>query len=673
MITEAETENSVKPPAPEQAVQANPESGMAKDSLIAPELVEIVDTRLAILMKLESLGKERETLLGDLALPGDARSELNRQVREFKRFPTSETIAECQQSLETRLNAMEQGIQSGQTPPMNEFFKKAVELARRQWKLLLLWHEMVPSLLDVGSKLAEPEPLYQILVKTNCSPRAMFGWAVYAAAVEAMKKMILPQRKLLQDRIDQAKGSECEMMKASLGNVDVLLSAIMRELTAIEPIMMNAFWMAYEEAAVFLVSGKVLPQEQANLRAFLRYGYISSAPWFLDSKISETILDDSAQYIEKLDDSPKAIHILHADEYIDLVAKGMITPSIDEDLELNQRGTNPWIRDKSLRRVIAAKKHTAAYNRLIEQLEQRIKVLQDNNGSLEKQLAGARDNKIRIPLREKIQNCRVEIARRTLAIKQLKETFLPEEELRCRGGEAKLTETGGPYSPEELARNEASRIHRICRLCAKLKDPFPPFSLRDSFKPDNWSSRTLMAKEIEEIEKCDPLIFRELVIPAKQAEQRVYIRYSPIHLLVPCCGIMSFSWNPRSVTEEGRLVIPLYTQRAGILKALLYTVFADFRWDTSKESAGMDVLTSDTLVAAYCNVRWDYRRRSKEVRQKAGIYSHESDRKNWRHHYFLYITSAKEGGKKLFFKCQEIYDAVVKYMGLPDGVKKLKK
>jgi len=35
--------------------------------------------------------------------------------------------------------------------------------------------------------------------------------------------------------------------------------------------------------------------------------------------------------------------------------------------------------------------------------------------------------------------------------------------------------------------------------------------------------------------------------------------------------------------------------------------------------------------------------------------------------------SAFEGGKKLFFKCPEVYDALVKYHGLPDGVQKLKR
>ncbi|MBN2713594.1 MAG: hypothetical protein JXR97_14330, partial [Planctomycetes bacterium] len=87
-----------------------------------------------------------------------------------------------------------------------------------------------------------------------------------------------------------------------------------------------------------------------------------------------------------------------------------------------------------------------------------------------------------------------------------------------------------------------------------------------------------------------------------------------------------------------------------------------------------DLLTSDTIVAAYATVRWEYRKRSKEAREKAGIFNEENDRKNWRRHYSLYIQSALDGGKKLFFKCLECYEQVMlKYVDLPDGVERLRK
>ncbi|MBF0196776.1 MAG: hypothetical protein HQL32_03665, partial [Planctomycetes bacterium] len=96
-----------------------------------------------------------------------------------------------------------------------------------------------------------------------------------------------------------------------------------------------------------------------------------------------------------------------------------------------------------------------------------------------------------------------------------------------------------------------------------------------------------------------------------------------------------------------------------------------FRYDTAKENAGMDLITSDTICAAYAKVRFDYRKKSKEFREKAGIYKDMKDKENFKVHYRLYIDSMDESGKKLFFKCNEMYEAYVKYVPLPPGKQKL--
>ena len=49
------------------------------------------------------------------------------------------------------------------------------------------------------------------------------------------------------------------------------------------------------------------------------------------------------------------------------------------------------------------------------------------------------------------------------------------------------------------------------------------------------------------------------------------------------------------------------------------------------------------------------------------------DDKNFRVHYRLYMDSMDEAGKKLFFKCHEMYEGFVKYIPLPPGTQKLSK
>jgi hypothetical protein len=49
------------------------------------------------------------------------------------------------------------------------------------------------------------------------------------------------------------------------------------------------------------------------------------------------------------------------------------------------------------------------------------------------------------------------------------------------------------------------------------------------------------------------------------------------------------------------------------------------------------------------------------------------DKKNFVVHYRLYIESMDESGKKLFFKCHEMYEGFAKYIPLPAGKTKLSK
>jgi hypothetical protein len=613
-------------------------------------------------------------MIGNLDLPGDVRSELARQIREIRRFPTGDMASKTLQQMDTRMIAMKDAAVIGIGPAQGSALFKAFDLGKRQSKLFILRDELVPSMLEYGARFSIQEPLYQLLSQTNGSPQALFGWANYAVAVEAMKKRVLPQREILRQRLAQASKGQAEPIQTALTKVESLVSATSRELTSIEPMMMEAFWAAYQEGSALLAGGTVPKELQSCLRAFLRFGLIGTSSRLIDPSLGNQLLEESSNYLEQLDETTRAIHVLYADEYIDLVARGVITPSIDEDLELNQRGSAAWLKDKNWRRVISGRIRFSTLSQVIKDLEARVKTLTTENSNLEGRLANSRrESKEREMLREKLQSQRVEMARRTMAIEHIKTKLLPEQDSKARTAEAKLAETGGRPDPAELARQESARLHTVCRLCAKLKDPFPPFSLRDGFKNDCFNSRTVMHQEIKDLEERDTTIFKEIVIQAKHPSQRTYARYSPYIVLAPCNGFMSFSWNPRTSVEVGRVVLPLYTQRAGILRNLLYSAFADFRWDTSKDSAGLDLLTSDTLVAAYCTVRWDFRKRSKEIRQKAGIYTQENDRKNWRRHYALFIGSAREAGKNLFFKSLEIYNACIKYIGLPDGVKKLQR
>lgn len=667
---------------PEAAGSAPEHPALTADAdgrgLTSAALEKLVRTRLAILLKLEALAQDRQKLLQMPDLTPEVHSELARQARELKRFPTAEVARQNLEQMQERLKRRREGIIFGGLPPISESLTRALDLSARQWRLFVLREELVGQLLATAGALSAAEPLFELLSPASGPPPAVLGWANYATAVEAMRRWTMGQRDGLVELREQTRREDRAAIDGSLAQLNALIAAAGRELTLIEPAMVESFWTAYSQAAAALAEGAVAPHLQPPLRAFLRYGLISTAPGFIDPDLGRRLLEEAGRYIETLDESVEATHVFYADEYIDLVARGWIPPSVDEDLELNQRGSTPWLRDKAWRRSIAARARTSALQQVARQLEGQVRTLHAVNASLASHSAGLEhkdrhSHSQRASAREEIHGNQIRITRAMQALERIRLHLLPEEELRGRNFGFKISELGGPYSPGELARREAERLHRVCRLCAKLKDPFPPFVLRDRFRPECVNDRDVLLREIREMESSDPTVFKESIVPSRRSGLRVDVRYSPYLVLSPCCGFLGFSWNPRTTLDAGRLVVPLYTPRAGILKMMLLNLFADFRWDTSKDSAGMDVLTSDTLVAAYGTVRWEYRHRSKDTRQKAGIYSHETDRKNWRRHYALFVTSAHEGGKKLFFKCPDIYNVAVKYLGLPDGIKPLKK
>ena len=151
------------------------------------------------------------------------------------------------------------------------------------------------------------------------------------------------------------------------------------------------------------------------------------------------------------------------------------------------------------------------------------------------------------------------------------------------------------------------------------------------------------------------------------------VRFSPTMILYPVMGTMGFCVAPSNAADTGRLVLPIMPGQQAPLDRMLIDMFADFRYDTAKENAGVDLMTSDTICAAYAKVRWDYRKKGKEFREKAGIYNDMQDKKNFKVHYRLYIESMDEAGKKLFFKCYEMYEGFAKYIPVPRGMQKLSK
>ena len=682
-------DSDVPPPAPDlNACQPIPVSAKLRD---------VMNIRLAILRNLDVIEAERTKLLS--VVPKEIGEEFISRVsnynRDLRELPSGDVPQRRLDALEKSNEKFKEQLKSIPAS-LHSYYEKDRELQFRQWKLLLQRVQIIPALIDGTKYLYESEPLYQILHKLDFSADLLYAFTCYTLSLESLRNRAMSKLSSLSnsDSGQANKGglfgmfsskstpnpNEERAREAERSQVLKLLSHVQLEIQAHEKILLNEFWKTYEATAVFFGTDKILPIDQPAVRAFLRYGLLSSKPTFIPSAAASVIMNDcEASIIVDPEHAESTDYVLYADEYIDMIAHKRLQPCVDEDLEQNRRNTPAWQYDKAMRRCLFSDYIVPRYQKLAASLQQKAQQSTDKINDAERNRAnlhrGTADAKaLQRKYMEIISVERVNATRFSNAANKILTQFIPDAQERLQSARAKMSELLLNQTAEELVKAEVAAIRRMGRLCAKLKESFPPFSLRDQFKPgtESVNNRPAMLESLSRIESGDALIFKDTIIQNEKKDRRIYLRMAPVILITPTSGFMGFSWTPRFNTDPGRLAFPLYCPRTGMRQKMLSSAFSDFRWDTQKAAAGMDIMHSDTIVAAFMNVRWIYRKKSREAREKAGIFNEINDRLNWRRFYALWLDSAMDQGKKVFFKNKEVYELIVKYIGMPAGVERIR-
>lgn len=631
---------------------------------VSQVLRDRLNRRITLLTGLPPIDTQRRALHKQNELPFAAVRELAKQIRQMKRPPTGDRAAQDLAKLDEQISAL--ATDTEMSPDDRDLMLRALQLGRKQATIYVQHAKLTEELLAAAVKAIPAEPLHAIFRGHGIDATDLFGWALYGKALDEFDNVV--QQCAESDNEDKAR------------QLAALRQASAYERRICEPVRTEAFWRAYEHAAALLVSGKLDVTQKQYIRCFLRYGHAIHAPWMIDPDISRRCLLDCDRNVIEYDGTTPRLPVLYADEYIDLSAWGYITPTPDEDLELNGRNTEPWKLDRQRRRMIFGQHTLAALQQRRGELIRQIEHMEEENQRTEVEMRqidrhDPQYHKQRDAAREAIQKNKVAIARLRRALTIMEDRKIPSIEQVVSESQEKLEEMELKALPEQLARAEAKSIRRLCRLCAHLREPFLPAQVAEA----EWggkgylNDRSTVTDELSEIERRDPTIFKWVLAHSKKMENRVHVRQAPYVLIVPGAGQMALSINPRSGSEVGRLVVPQWNQRRGSLEPILYQAMADFRFDTSRSSGGVDWMHSETLAAAYATVRWNFRKRSKDRRDKAGIDIHQTDRVNFRRHYYTYLESADDGGRKLFFKCQDMYDAFMQFLMLPEGVERCKK
>ncbi|MDR1536028.1 MAG: FHA domain-containing protein [Planctomycetota bacterium] len=705
---EEKTEGAAPAPAP---AAAEPPAGDRAGTLpLDPDIRRAIEARLQLYAFLENMRRERAAILArNPNLPDPVKSELARQDREVDKPPAPDQAdGMVEKRLAKRkdlLNRIAEAKKKGETPPAkpSRNMRNAEEMAIAQWRFCSQsGRRDLPAARQACLRLARDEPLARYFSEIGQDPAILLGGGIYYLALETLLEEAKNERQRLREKLarlpdpanprkKRPRPEEEEEEETPTESREELLREeeaqaaraawIGQEAAFMEKALIQEFWRLYGEFALaFIPRGEEMPPP---VRAFLRHGAVGFKPWWMKGEVRDHLVRDCAQDVSpRLTIGRSITNVVYADEYLAAVANLECTPALDENLEINERNSPNWKADKALRKLINARSQSALMAELVGSLNERAEKLNAEGAEIDDKIAkllpGAKNyKKIKNELGMQRQSLKVEATKLSnLSAKITNETLAGFEEV---GKETEERFASGEIprpSPEFLIRRECEAIHKIGRLLANLKERFMPLVLRDNFTVDTdaVNDRPAILAEIEEMERRDPAVFLENLVASKKKAARVDLRVSPIVVLIPSAGILAYSWNPRAKPENGRLALPTCFIRRRIRERQITYLLADFRWDTSKAAAGMDVMTSETIVAAFMTVRWDWRKKSKEGREKGLIYSEQNDRTNWRRVYEAYLQTAYDAGKKLFNRNYDFYERIIgKYFDLPEGVTLLRK
>lgn len=665
---------------------------------VPEKLQRAIDIRIGIweqILKVEL--KRHEFARTDLAPP--TRSECSRQIAQLRNIPAGDEIEAHLQRLQGELERLSNPMARLARGAAADVilrdeatageYREALVTGIEQSKLLASRAKLDDVVSRTAAALVEAEPLVQLGARHGCDATDLLAWTFYARGVE---QRIAECERLVRQHRDEVEahrsrtesggligklrriGAGAEAAPSLDPRTQERWRAAERELEAIEPFLVERFWSLYEDIAWLYGSGQLCGEDDVVARAYLRYGLVAQHPSLIAREKLDYVLNDCRSNVADWQDALDTTHIVYADEHLRAVACKLTTPGPDEDAEIAGRASRAYKADRVWRQFVGGQVKVELFRQRLAELKREVAALEGKVHSLESR----RQKLLNTPSRKlDAEAARIRIAehRPTLARKQrmfemLRTKHLPRQIDVVQEAERRAIASDCSLTPEEVVRREGRFIRRLVRLASRLKTPYPHFVLRDRLSPGkpNCHDRSTVENVVQSVEYADRHIFHQTVIAARKIDRQLTLRVPPTILIVPACGATGISIIPRRESESGKVMVPLLGQRREGLEEIVMRALSDFRWDCLVEDAGADWLSTETLCADYANIRWSYRHRNQDIQRRAGINRKQRDRQNWRSHYMLYLESAGDGGRKLFFKCLDIYEVFMRYICLPDGV-----
>ena len=686
----------------EQLSRANPETG---SFVMNEEMEGLIGPYLKASQALGFLEAQRQSLLLQDDLAEDAKGELEKQQSPLKKpLTAARQLAKAEQFATQVAQAKEQGKEFPKRKlPEGEFYDNVIELGAMTDTLVTEKAHLRIEIARAFAKNTCKDRLYRIISSLGIDGDLLHGtlylylslmayrvqeqnnfkalhkkWkALYDEKGAGSKKGIGGLFKKKQEETEEEGDSpEYQEALSNLSRVATTLYILDTELSSYEKDMCEAFWSVYEGCCTVILQDRLKNASFIRyVRAFMRFGLICDHPAMISKAQSQAILNICDEDKSDFQHQDSITNTVYPDEALVQIREGVIPPSFDEELELSGQGTPKYKYDKIVRKIYTSYFQIKVYEREKGKWGKKVTEQKAAGESAEKmQSETEKGSKEYKNFQAAIREARAEINRVSKIVEKMDEIIETQQNTIDEQNES-LKALDFKMDIKDMSANEAKTIRNFCKLMGNRKEVFLPFILRDNFKPDqnNLYNRQVTAETLEQFENDDTTIFSTDIVNAQNPRKRVMVRFSPTVMIYPVAGNIGSCISHKNSSDPGRVIFPAMGAQQVPLRAMMLEVFADFRYRTAKEEGGMDPMKSDTIFAAYNKVLWDYRKKGKEFREKAGIYTEMKDDKNFRVHYKLYVDSMDEAGKKLFFKCHEMYEGFAKYIPLPPGTQKLSK
>jgi len=574
-----------------------------------------------------------------------------------------------------------------------EVFLKVKSLATAFSILLNQMIEQRKKVLEESKQILKDEAFLKPWEPVLESAENMFNLLLFRQAIQPLvhgevKKL----RKLVRPETPQGwlpKSDEKEAYRVKLkifeeanSHHKARISTYERERGLMTQQLVEHYWKLYEEVALGWIDVNSSLRLAPELRLFLRLGYIGNDFFSYKDKQIEIIKDLASIENQDWNYNSRERQIIFMDDLIEKIVEGQTGTSVDENLELMERGSDAWKTSRNFRltATIYRTQNMADFrsrdleyeiNNLNEDIDN-IEVKEEVNALMEAKEQEGKKKKKKKKESAFHKQLREHKVRRTRLEEHLDKCYDMKHSvpLSCTSSADKAPPTGEEYI-ENLQR-EIKLIRRFSKLCSRRKEYFiPDVLLKEISHKEKLYTRETLQPILQKIESQDQTLFEKTLVNHPKRDNRLEAKMSPTFIVLPGSGQFGFCMEGMSETQEGRLAIPLIMMNNKDHNDNLVDLLSDYRWDTCMNDVGADWATSKSIVGSYSQVRWATRNLDLEDREKSLIFKDESDKKNFRRHYRLYVKSAKQQGRLLYYKNKSIYEAFVKYIPLPKGVAKL--